>query len=82
MKTSDIHVIFHNIVFYSLFVSYQPIYLTKSESYKYLSSINRLTYNAFHCYILEIDDAYLDLRDYNYSIYLVIFLIMLFWKHL
>ncbi len=55
MKTSDLNVKFYNTVFYSLFVSYQPIYLTKSESYKFLSSINRLTYHAFHCYILQID---------------------------
>ena len=69
MKTSDINVKFHNSVFYSLFVSYQPIYLAKSECYKYLSSINRLTYNAFHCYILKIDDIFQDLRVSGDSIY-------------
>ncbi len=68
MKTSDINVKFHNIVFYSLFVSYQPIYLTKSESDESLSFINRLTYNVFRCYILKIDNLFLGLRDVDYSI--------------
>ena len=65
-------------LFYSLFVSYQPIYLTKSQRCGYLSSINRLTYNTFHGYILKIDTLFLGLRDVDYSIYHVIVLVKFF----
>ena len=74
MKTSVISVKFLNPVFYSLFVSYQPIYLTKSASNESSSFINRLTYNAFHCYKLEVDNIFLGIRDVDYSIYPVILL--------
>ncbi len=80
MKKPDIILIelTANNIFYSLFVSYQPIYLTKSESDESLSFINRLTYSAYHCYILKFDNLFLGLRDVDDSIYRVILIMKLF----
>lgn len=72
MTTSVKNIKLHNIIFYSLFVSYQPIYLTKyvncGYSIFYILLIH-LTYNVLHCYILKIDYTYSGIRAVDSGIY-------------